>query len=47
MTWRLIRGRAATNQWRDSLDDLATDFTNTMTQLGMHVWAPTASFDKE
>lgn len=46
-TWNLIKGRAATNQWRDSLDRLATDFIATMKQLGAHTWIPTASFDKE
>lgn len=46
-TWRLVKGRAAANRWRDSLDDLARDFTATMTQLGAHVWQPTAPFEKE
>lgn len=46
-TWRVIKGRAATNTWRDSLDDLARHFTNTMNQLGAHVWQHTAPFDKE
>jgi len=46
-TWGTIKSKAATNRWRDSLDDLAHDFTATMTQLGAHVWQPTAPFDKE
>jgi len=35
-TWNLLKGRIATNQWRDSLDRLITDFIATMKQLGTH-----------
>ncbi len=46
-TWNTIKGRAATNKWRDSLHQLANDFTATMTQMGAGVWTRNAAFDKE
>jgi putative transposase len=46
-TWRLIKGRAATNRWRDSIEQLVSDFSATMTQLGATVWQPTSPLDKE
>jgi putative transposase len=46
-SWRLIKGRAGTNRWRDSLDQVVRDFSATMTQLGAHVWTPAASLLKQ
>jgi len=46
-SWRLIKGRAGTNRWRDSLGQVVRDFSATMTQLGAHVWPPDASLLKE
>ena len=34
ITWRFLKGHAATNQWRDSLDQLQDAFFRTMTNMG-------------
>jgi len=46
-TWRVIKGRAATNRWRDSLEHVLADYHATMTQLGANVWQHTSPIKKE
>ena len=34
MTWRFVKGRAGTNQWRDDLEQTRNDYLETMTDNG-------------
>ena len=40
ITWRIVKTRAGTNQWRDSLDRVHADFSETLTHLGARLMAP-------
>lgn len=47
ITWRVVKGRAATNRWRDSPQKVVDDYSATMAQLGAHVWPYTLPVQKE
>ena len=40
ISWRIVKGRAGTNQWRDSLAQVHADFHETLTHLGARLMAP-------
>jgi len=39
-TWRLAKGRAATNAWRDTLDAAEDAYSATLQQMGAHIIHP-------
>jgi putative transposase len=40
ITWRIVKSRAGTNQWRDSLECVHADFHETLAHLGAILMAP-------
>jgi transposase len=45
--WRIIRARAGTNRWRDTLDQVHRDFNATMAAMGADVMAPSTNYTSE
>lgn len=41
ITWRVLKRRAGTNKWRDSIEAVHDDFTATMRDMGAAVTQPT------
>jgi putative transposase len=43
-TWRVIKSKAATNAWRDDIDQLTDDYRATLTQLDTNILQPSVRF---
>ena len=46
-TWRIVKAKAATNAWRDSLDHLTADYQATLTAMEARILTPTPCFLSE
>jgi len=46
-TWRVIKGRAAINAWRDNLDQLTADYQATLEAMNTSIFQPSHCFLSE
>jgi transposase len=46
-TWRVVKGRAGTNAWRDDLDQLTADYHATLRAMNTSIFQPSQGFLSE